>query len=255
MSTLSLTTVKRLFAVSGNRCAFPGCQNPLIEETGTVTGEICHIVASNQGGPRFNENLSASERDAYGNLILLCSRHHKIVDSEPEKYSSEILQGFKRGHVLPGPIEISQATSKAAQSLLDKHLSVVIHSNTGQIAIHSPGAIQAQTVTFKTTKPIVSISPPQGSIAGDRAMLSYAKYLIGRYQEFQKADVSKSGSKKYILIHNALKREFKCDWKLLPTARFEEVVAFLQYRINNTKQGRIQRAKENRNYHSFEEHE
>ncbi|WP_264179384.1 hypothetical protein [Sutcliffiella horikoshii] len=33
------STVKRLFAVSGNRCAFPKCINKLIEEE-KVTGRI-----------------------------------------------------------------------------------------------------------------------------------------------------------------------------------------------------------------------
>lgn len=37
-------TIKCLFAASGNRCAFPGCDRPL------VTGEICHIRARSPGG-------------------------------------------------------------------------------------------------------------------------------------------------------------------------------------------------------------
>lgn len=85
-------------------------------------------------------------------------------------------------------------------------------------------------------------------------MLSYGKYLVSRYQEFQKGDSQKVGDFKYIAIHNALKREFKCDWKLLPSERFEELVAFLQRRIDNTKLGRINGAKTIPNYHSFEEH-
>jgi len=47
------TTIKRLFAVSGNRCAFPGCTAVLVTG-GVVTGEICHIKAQNPQGPRYD---------------------------------------------------------------------------------------------------------------------------------------------------------------------------------------------------------
>ena len=39
-------TIKRHFAVSGNRCAFPDCTATLVTGT-TVTAEICHIVGGN----------------------------------------------------------------------------------------------------------------------------------------------------------------------------------------------------------------
>ncbi len=34
-------TIKRLFALSGNICAYPGCSLAIVESVGTVTGEIC----------------------------------------------------------------------------------------------------------------------------------------------------------------------------------------------------------------------
>ena len=43
-------TMKSLFARSGNRCAFPDCYVPLVEENGIVTGEVCHIKARNARG-------------------------------------------------------------------------------------------------------------------------------------------------------------------------------------------------------------
>ena len=47
--------VKRLYAVSGNRCAFTGCDQLLCEpgvagESGIVTGEMAHIVAASLKG-------------------------------------------------------------------------------------------------------------------------------------------------------------------------------------------------------------
>ena len=46
----SATTVKQLFAVSGNRCAFRGCTRTLVD---VATGEICHIHGQSEGGPRY----------------------------------------------------------------------------------------------------------------------------------------------------------------------------------------------------------
>lgn len=254
MSALSLATIKRLFALSGNKCAFPNCNTPLVEDSGTVTGEICHIRAASPGGPRFDKMQSECERHGAANLLLLCARHHKLIDSEPEKYTTSVLEQFKQAQKQLGLIEISPVTARAAQQLLENYTSVVVHSNSGQIAIQSPGAIQAHTINIKTPKkPVVVTSAPVGSVASDRAMLSYVEYLISRYKEFQKADKSKTDYK-YIAIYNALKREFKGSWKLLSTERFSELVAFLQHRIDNTKQGRINRANSHRSYHSFEEH-
>lgn len=254
MSAPTLATIKRLFAQSGNCCAFPDCATPLVEESGTVTGEICHIRSASPGGPRFDKTQNESERHGAANLLLLCARHHKIIDSEPEKYPVSVLEVIKRKREQPGLVEISSLTSRASEQLLNNYLSVTIHSNYGQIAIQSPGAIQAHTVTLKTSKPKVVVAPPHGSIADDSRMLSYAQYLIDRYQQFQKADRQKEGGFKYIAIHNALNRKFKGGWKLLPTERFDEVACFLQQRIDNTKLGRNNRAKGVSNYHPLDEH-
>lgn len=48
-----LKTVKRLFAVSNNCCAFRGCDRRLVDAGGVVVGEICHIKGK-PGGPRFD---------------------------------------------------------------------------------------------------------------------------------------------------------------------------------------------------------
>ncbi|MBN1814368.1 MAG: hypothetical protein JXA14_21185, partial [Anaerolineae bacterium] len=92
-------TVKRLFAVSGNRCAFPECPNPLIEpNTGSVSGEICHIEAQNANGPRYNPKQTDEERHSFSNLILMCPIHHKVIDDKPDTYTVVWLQDLKAGH-------------------------------------------------------------------------------------------------------------------------------------------------------------
>lgn len=250
----TLAVIKRLFALSRNKCTFSGCEAPIVEDSGTVTGEICHIKAASPGGPRYDPMQSESERHAASNLLLLCGRHHTLIDAEPTTYTVQKLTELKRLHEQGGIAELSPSGAKAAARLLENYTNVVIHSNTGQVAIQSPGAIQANTITLKTTKAKLAVAPPSGSIAEDRAMMSYTKYLIDRYQEFQKADTTKPGRFKYMAIHAALKRQFKGDWKLLSSSRFTEVVTFLQRRINNTMLGRINKSRGTHNYHGFEEH-
>ena len=49
-----LEVLRTLFALSGNQCAFPGCNHSLISNKGTFITEICHIEAANEGGERYN---------------------------------------------------------------------------------------------------------------------------------------------------------------------------------------------------------
>lgn len=100
---VSDSTLKILFALSGNVCAFPGCTAPIVDtEHGVVTGQICHIKARRKQGPRYDANQPTSERNGYENLILMCSAHNKIVDdpSTGDAFTVEILQGYKREHEL-----------------------------------------------------------------------------------------------------------------------------------------------------------
>jgi|GEM_PF-4951228 len=63
MSALALKTVKRLFALSKNRCAYPKCYNAIVDNDGIILGDICHIKAANHKGhdtmkTRFQKTIS-----------------------------------------------------------------------------------------------------------------------------------------------------------------------------------------------------
>lgn len=97
------TTLKVLFGRSGNQCAYPGCTNNIIApETSysddVVAGHICHIYALADNGPRGNPNLTEAERNAPGNLILMCAHHHTIVDKQYETYPAKLLIEWKEKH-------------------------------------------------------------------------------------------------------------------------------------------------------------
>lgn len=89
--------IRRLFLLSGNQCAFPGCQHPIISHDGIYVGEICHIRAAEAGGERFDSNQSNEERRAFENLMLLCHDHHVVTD-DVGQYSVERMIEIKRQH-------------------------------------------------------------------------------------------------------------------------------------------------------------
>ena len=96
----SNATIKRLFAMSGNKCAFPDCQVHISEEDGTIIGEVCHIEADKPGGPRYNSAQTDEKRQAFENLILMCANHHKVIDSNPGSYTVTRLKETKTSHEL-----------------------------------------------------------------------------------------------------------------------------------------------------------
>lgn len=249
-----LSTVKALFAKSKNRCAFPECESPLVENTGTVTGEICHIRAEKSRGPRYDKNFPGERRNSAENLILMCGRHHKVIDTEARTYKTEILLRIKADHEESGVVEISQAVARSAQALLAKHESIVVSNNTGPVAINSPGAIQANVVNIKTAKPKIVVAAPVGAIAASQPMSAYCKYLIARYNEYQKADFTGKSAYKYMALPNAVMRKFGNRWQDLPDSSFAAVTEFFKARIDATIRGRGNRARSIRNYHEFHEH-
>ncbi|NOT72598.1 MAG: hypothetical protein HOP09_15370 [Hyphomicrobium sp.] len=92
--------IKIIFALSGNRCAHPNCNQTLIEEASeqsapAVVGEMCHIYASSDKGPRGNPSMSEGDRSEAENIILLCPTHHAIVDSQHETYPAAVLVQWK----------------------------------------------------------------------------------------------------------------------------------------------------------------
>ena len=96
-------TLKKLYALSGNQCACPECENPLIapetdQSDAAVVNHICHIYARSDSGPRSKPGLTKEQRDSDDNLILLCAHHHAIVDKQPETYTAETLKQWKREH-------------------------------------------------------------------------------------------------------------------------------------------------------------
>ena len=91
-------TLRELYIFSGNMCAMPYCKSLLIDEYGTWIGEVAHIYAASNGGPRANSGLSSEDRRRANNLILVCSNCHTRIDSNATQYTAEMLVEIKEAH-------------------------------------------------------------------------------------------------------------------------------------------------------------
>jgi hypothetical protein len=101
--SLSVKTRVMLWGRAAGRCSFPGCRlNLVLDATETddpsLVGEFCHIVADSDKGPRGNSPLTPLQRNSYGNLIVLCSIHHKLIDDQENTYTVERLHTMKQEH-------------------------------------------------------------------------------------------------------------------------------------------------------------
>jgi hypothetical protein len=94
-------TVKTLFALSANVCAFNddrgACEVHLTDPSWTgVQARICHIQGLRPGSARYNPAMSDRERNHFDNLLLLCPNHHgRVDDLEPKRYTVEVLTRMK----------------------------------------------------------------------------------------------------------------------------------------------------------------
>lgn len=89
--------IKRLYAKSGNKCAFPGCKNPLIFDE-VNQSEMAHIISSKPKGPRHIDNFNNGDFDTEDNLMVLCLMHHNLIDTQWKKYPDEMLRNMKAMH-------------------------------------------------------------------------------------------------------------------------------------------------------------
>lgn len=98
---------------------------------------------------------------------------------------------------------------------------------------------------------------PAGSIGADLLRRNYIRYLAERYFRYREADAS-FGPKavrrfSYAVLFKNIETRFKAPTYFIPVARFDELVDFLQRKIESTILGKRNRARGQRNYETFDE--
>lgn len=100
MADTSITVIKTLFALSCNRCAFPGCEERLTDPAWEqVNAQKAHICGERPAAPRYNDTMTPAEREAFANLMLMCPNHHRRIDYlVPDEYPVDVLREMKAHH-------------------------------------------------------------------------------------------------------------------------------------------------------------
>ena len=96
------TNVKRnLWFAAHGRCEFAGCNKMLFKHGLTMDecniSNYAHIIGDSPKGPRGGTKSKELAKDI-SNLILLCPECHKLIDSDEEKYTVEVLKKMKKDH-------------------------------------------------------------------------------------------------------------------------------------------------------------
>ncbi len=113
-------TKQRLFALSGNQCAFPNCPVQYVEiDRAKTMLQICHIESAEEGGERWNHNSNVEERRQFENLILLCPIHH-VETNDVKKFTVEILREIKSNH------EAKMLKKSSSEGILSKYPSSLV---------------------------------------------------------------------------------------------------------------------------------
>jgi hypothetical protein len=99
---------------------------------------------------------------------------------------------------------------------------------------------------------------PPGSIGADPAKRDYVRYLTERYNRCRELEASFARSKtrfSYAFIFESIKSRFKAPTYFVPVERFDELLAYLQARIDQTLPGKRNRDLGRSNYETFDEHQ
>jgi len=100
--TLNAQDQRILLAEAGGQCELEGCPEFIYEDMLTKQeyhfGEYAHIIGDSKDGPRGDVVLSDEYCSDRRNIMLLCPKHHKMIDTIVEKYSVAQLFAMKKRH-------------------------------------------------------------------------------------------------------------------------------------------------------------
>lgn len=134
-SAISVRTRRRLWIRSGGYCAFPDCNQTLLEpiegaDDDTNVGIECHIV-SRKDSPAVARSVSSltpaerqdfasliADRHGFSNLVLMCARHSLIIDDPHAGFDVARVVQIKRAHEATMNAKRSDAQRRADDLVL-----------------------------------------------------------------------------------------------------------------------------------------
>lgn len=153
--------LKKLWGRSAGRCA--QCHKkvlPLIDNKVDVIADMAHVIAYKQGGARGEAD---SEYDnSYENLILLCPDCHRIVDHNPQVFTTERLFAIKNDwetmvdNALNNQCKtLSEALQKISALLEENHNIWLQYGPESKCARNNPSSNMADYWTIRKLDTIV----------------------------------------------------------------------------------------------------
>ena len=138
--------------------------------------EIAHMRGVAGGSARHDPSMSPDDVNKHGNLILLCSTCHKIVDDDPAEYTTDRLEKIKSDH------------EEWARRQLVRHSKITSFAELEVVAKWLVAAPQAGAKTdYAVTPPLEKIRK-NGLSEAARLWIEIGmskSHLVGRYLEAQ----------------------------------------------------------------------
>jgi hypothetical protein len=112
-----------LAILSRGCCFFPGCHTPILVFLGgrpELNVEIAHVRGADPDGPRFVAGFSGEAESSFGNVLLLCVPHRKIVDRDEKTHPIALLETWR-----PAGAELREVSEDHLDELLATAFSAV----------------------------------------------------------------------------------------------------------------------------------
>jgi hypothetical protein len=116
-------TIRILQERVANRCSNPCCRvftsgpNTKINKS-TRIGVAAHITAASINGPRYDPELTVEQRKSIGNAIWLCQNCAKLIDSDINRFTVNVLIEWKKNAE-------DMARKKIGKSISDKNIEAM----------------------------------------------------------------------------------------------------------------------------------
>jgi hypothetical protein len=184
---ISMSVIKSLFGASSNVCAYTGCEERLTEKAwNAVNGEVAHICGARPNAQRYDPAMSDAERNSFDNLILLCPKHHALIDQlDPAGHTVDNLREMK------AESEVHSANSQASfapsdltrlallllgslptlPALSSARPQIVVRRSGKRVTMMNVGSVSATKIAISDSDPdlspvlfgdVPSSLPPQG---------------------------------------------------------------------------------------------
>jgi hypothetical protein len=164
----SAKTIRLLQGQVGYCCSNPDCRRvtigPAVEQERTVNiGVAAHITAASEGGPRYDGSLASPARKSAGNGIWLCQVCAKLIDSDPARYTVDLLHGWKREALArafkaiatstaPRPAPPSGAISDVDDAEFLARLGLPVQDTVDAVATKMRDAAEDDAATFRSAR-------------------------------------------------------------------------------------------------------